>query len=264
MRSILSQEARSVLEDLASRHALLAFDFDGTLAPIVPDRDSAQLRPETRRLLRALALLHPCAVISGRARVDVSARLRGIPLFAIVGNHGAEAGRGPLDRTRREQIVDWKRTLKHDLSLVPGIDVEDKGFSLAVHYRHVPAPAAARHLVLRSAAALDGARVSRGHAVVNVAPCDAPDKGTALLDLVRRAGARPVLYVGDDRTDEYVFGSTCIHVGVRVGRTARSAARWYLAAQPALDDLLRALLAARSRLDGLDGRWEGLARAVEG
>jgi trehalose 6-phosphate phosphatase len=262
MRSILSDEARCLLEELASRHALLAFDFDGTLAPIVADRDAAQLRPETRQLLRALSLLHPCAVISGRARGDVSARLRGIPLFAIVGNHGAEAGRGPLDRTRREQLVGWMRSLKQDLSLVPGIDVEDKGFSLAVHYRHVPAPAAARQLVLRATTALEGARVSRGHAVVNVAPGDAPDKGTALLDLVRRAGPRPVLYVGDDRTDEHVFRSASIDVGVRVGRTARSAARWYLATQRALDDLLRAMLSARSRLDGLGGRWEGLARAV--
>jgi hypothetical protein len=49
---------------------------------------------------------------------------------------------------------------------------------------------------------------------------------------------------------------------VRVGRTARSAARWYLATQHALDDLLRAMLSARSRADGLGGRWEGLARAV--
>ncbi len=264
MRSILSDEARSLLGDLASRHALLAFDFDGTLAPIVPDRDAAQVRPETRPLLRALSVLYPCAVISGRSRADVSARLRGLPLFAIVGNHGAEAGRGPLDRTQRERLVEWKRSLKHDLSLVPGIDVEDKGFTLAVHYRHVPAPAAARDLVLRAAAELDGARVSRGRAVVNVAPCDAPDKGTALSDLVRRAGPRPVLYVGDDRTDEQVFRSASVDVGVRVGRTARSLARWYVSRQAAVDDLLRALLAARSRVDGQERRWEGLVRAVGG
>lgn len=263
MKSILSDEARPLVDELASRHALLAFDFDGTLAPIVSDRHAAQIRPETRPLLRAVSILYPCAVISGRARADVLARLRGFPLFAVVGNHGAEAGQGPLDRTRRERLEDWKRSLKHDLSLVPGIDVEDKGFTLAVHYRHVPAPAAARALVLRAAAELDGARVSRGRAVVNVAPCDAPDKGTALSCLVRRAGGRPVLYVGDDHTDERVFRSTSIGVGVRVGRTARSAAQWYLPTQAALDDLLRALLAARSRLDGMGGRWQGLSRAVD-
>jgi hypothetical protein len=51
-------------------------------------------------------------------------------------------------------------------------------------------------------------------------------------------------------------------VGVRVWRTARSAARWYLPAQVAVDELLRALLAARTRRDGRGDRWEGLARAI--
>ncbi len=262
MRPILSPDGRAALEDLAARHALLAFDFDGTLAPIVADRNAARARPETLAMLRALAILFPCVIVSGRARADVAARVSRIPLFAVIGNHGAEAGYGSVDRRRREELLAWKRSLKSELSLVPGIDVEDKGFSLAVHYRQVPSWAAARHLSLRVAASLDGARVSGGHAVVHVAPADAPDKGTAIGELLRRVGPRPVLYVGDDRTDEQVFRSPSVEVGVRVGRTARSAAPWYLPAQAAIDDLLRALLSARTRRDGRGDRWEGLARAV--
>ena len=262
MRSILSPDGLAVLDDLAARHALLAFDFDGTLAPIVADRDEARVRPETLAVLRVLAILYPCAIVSGRARADVAARVSRIPFIAVIGNHGAEAGYGPVDRSVRGDLAAWKRRLKSELSFVPGIDVEDKGFSLAVHYRQVPSWAAARHLSLRAASSLEGARVSGGHAVVHVTPADAPDKGTAIGELLRRIGHRPVLYVGDDRTDEEVFRSPLIEVGVRVGRTARSAARWYLPAQAAVDELLRALLAARTRRDGRGDRWEGLARAI--
>lgn len=260
MNRILSAEGLGALDDLAARHALLAFDFDGTLAPIVADRAAACVPAATRRMLRALSLLYPCAVVSGRARADVAARLDRIPLFAVVGNHGAEAGFGRLDRARRARVAAWLRTLKKDLSLVPGLDVEDKWFSVAVHYRHVPSRAAARALVMAVASTLEGARVFSGHAVVNVVPREAPDKRAAVRELVRRAGPRPVLYVGDDRTDEDVLGA--VDVGVRVGRTARSAARWYLAAQAAVDDLLRALLAARTRHDGIGDRADRLALAV--
>ena len=264
MKAILTADARGALDGLAAGRALLAFDFDGTLAPIVADRDVAEMPPETRRLLRALSLLYPCVVVSGRARADVAARVAGIPLFAVVGNHGAEAGHGPLDRSRRAQVCGWVRALKRELGLVPGIDVEDKWFTIAVHYRHVRSRGAARALVIRAASALEGARVFGGHAVVNVVPCDAPDKGSAIEELLQRAGPRPVLYVGDDRTDEDVFQSPHVDVGVRVGRTARSAAGWYVSRQTGIDELLRALIAARTRHDGLGDRADGLVRAVGG
>jgi trehalose 6-phosphate phosphatase len=264
MKTILSVDARGDLDDLAAGRALLAFDFDGTLAPIVSDRGAAEMRPETRGLFRALALLYPCAVISGRARADVAARLVRIPLFAVIGNHGAEAGHGPLDRSRRARVLGWVRRLKRELGVLAGVDIEDKWFSIAVHYRHARPRAAVRSLVTRAASALEGARVFGGHAVVNVVPCEAPDKGSAIGELLRRAGPRPALYVGDDRTDEDVFRSPHVNIGVRVGRTARSAAPWYVPSQMAVDDLLRALLAARTRIDGLGHRSESLARAVGG
>jgi trehalose 6-phosphate phosphatase len=262
VRPILAPQSASVLERVARHQALLAFDFDGTLAPIVPDREAAELPEETRRLLRALALLYPCAVVSGRARADVARRLAGIPLAAVVGNHGAEAGRGPLDRTRRSRLLGWKRVLGDAIAGQPGVELEDKGFSIAVHYRHAPSLAAARRGVLRAANALEGARIFGGHAVVNVVPEDAPDKGVAIEELMARTGRQLVLYAGDDRTDEAVFRSPRVEVGVRVGRTARSAARWFIPGQRAMDDLLRALIDARTRLDGLGDRSTGVIRAI--
>jgi trehalose 6-phosphate phosphatase len=156
------------------------------------------------------------------------------------------------------------RRLRRDLSGVEGVDVEDKWFSIAIHYRHAPSRAAARRLVTSASAGLEGARIFGGHAVVNAVPEEAPDKGSAIEELLGRAGPRPVLYVGDDRTDEDAFGARHVDVAVRVGRTARSAARWYVPHQEAVDDLLRALISARTRRDGLGDRSAGLLRAVGG
>jgi trehalose 6-phosphate phosphatase len=262
MKTILSDEGRRELDALAAEHALLAFDFDGTLAPIVGDRHAARVSPRRRGLMRTLALLYPCAVVSGRPRADVARRVGAIPLVAVVGSHGAEPGYGPRDHSLRGLVVDWLRTLRGELSLVPGVDVEDKWFSVAVHYRDVPSRSGGRALVLAAAGALDGARVVPGRSVVNVLPREAPHKGTALGELVRRIGRRPVLYVGDDRTDEYAFGCESTRLGVRVGRTARSRARWYVPDEAAVDDLLAALIAARTRRDGLADRAERLARSL--
>ncbi|HKU43339.1 MAG TPA: trehalose-phosphatase, partial [Polyangiales bacterium] len=71
MKHVLSRENREVLAQLARTRVLLAFDYDGTLAPIVAQRDRAHMRARTRRLLARVCALYPCAVISGRSRLDV-------------------------------------------------------------------------------------------------------------------------------------------------------------------------------------------------
>ena len=68
MNRILSAANVDVLAQYAWSRVLLAFDFDGTLAPIVPDRDDARMRPRTRALLEEICRRYPCAVISGRSR----------------------------------------------------------------------------------------------------------------------------------------------------------------------------------------------------
>ena len=77
MKHILAPENADVLAQLAWSHVLLAFDFDGTLAPIVEDRDRAAMRERTRGLLVRLCALYPCAVISGRSRGDRRRPARG-------------------------------------------------------------------------------------------------------------------------------------------------------------------------------------------
>jgi trehalose 6-phosphate phosphatase len=262
MKNILSDEARSVLDGVARERMLLAFDFDGTLAPLSDDRDAARMRDSTRALMRLVCLLHPCAVISGRARADVARRVEGIPLVAIVGNHGAEAGHGPVDRTVRNIVAGWREAVRSRLREVRGVEIEDKGLSLAIHYRRAASQDVAEREVTDVAGALEGARVLRGHAVVNVVPRDLHDKGMALARLASRLGRDRALYVGDDTTDEDAFRCEATAVGVRVGRSPASAARYSVPSQDEVDELLRALVRARRRLDGLDDRIDGLERML--
>jgi trehalose 6-phosphate phosphatase len=257
---ILSPAATDVLSRIALDRTLLAFDFDGTLAPIVADRDAANMRVSTRALFRTAALLYPCAVVSGRTRKDVAARVRDIPLVAVVGNHGAEPGFGPVDLAIAARVSRWRPVLG-DL-VARGVDVEDKRFSLALHYRSAASWPDAERAIDQAVRRLDGARVIRGQALVNVIPEEAPTKGDAMRALCDRLGARVAVYVGDDRTDEDAFETPVASLSIRVGDSASSAARYFVPGQEEVDDLLRALIATRTAQDGLGGRWRSLVRAV--
>ncbi|WP_242360133.1 MULTISPECIES: trehalose-phosphatase [Anaeromyxobacter] len=259
---LLAAPSRQAIAAIAHDRALLAFDFDGTLAPIVDEPGRALMRPDTRALLRVAALLYPCVVVSGRSRADLAPRLEGVPLVAWVGNHGAEAGFGPVDRSPRGTVLGWRAALTARLGDLPGVEIEDKGLSIAIHYRRAAEPAAAELAIREAAATLPGARVFGGHAVVNAVPADAPTKGDAIAELLERSGCRTALYVGDDATDEDAFRAPGV-VGVVIGASEASAAAYRLASQDAIDDLLRLLVEERSRLDGRESRAESLARAVQ-
>src|SRR5512134_2919992 len=127
-------EASAVVDQIARERTLLAFDFDGTLAPIVDDRSAAAMRAETRALLRATSLLYPCAVISGRTRADVAARVQDVPLVAIVGCHGAEPGFGPIDTGLERRVASWRAALSGALADAD-VEIEDKRLGIALHYR---------------------------------------------------------------------------------------------------------------------------------
>ena len=133
MRYLFSRDGTQVLTPLADSRALLAFDFDGTLSPIVRQKDAACMRPATAELFAQLCMLFPCAVVSGRSQKDVAGRLNGaIPKY-VLGNHGLEPGPNLDDFERETQEV--RALLQSDLANCHGVEIEDKRFSLAVHYR---------------------------------------------------------------------------------------------------------------------------------
>ena len=247
MRHILARDQRATLRGFARSNVLLAFDYDGTLAPIVSQPDRAAMRLRTRRLLGRLARLYPCVVVSGRSRGDLRRRLRGIGILRAIGNHGIEAAR--RQREFRALVRDWRVALSGKLDGLSGVMVEDKGLSLAIHYRRSRRKARSRDAVLRSASALRRARVFGGKEVVNVVPTRAPHKGTALEKERVRLGCETTLYVGDDETDEDVFSLRTRKrlLGIRVGVKAGSAADYCLRDQTQIDSLLRALIGLREK-----------------
>jgi trehalose 6-phosphate phosphatase len=223
---------------------LLAFDFDGTLAPIVADPASARLRPRTRRLLAEVAQKYPCVVISGRNRADVARRLAGIRLRRVFGNHGIEPS--PAFPAARRAVRRWQACLMPRLEGVAGIVFDNKGASLAIHYRKSRNRPAALKAILAATADLTEARVLQGLLAVDLLPKGAPNKATALQSELRRLGCKTALYLGDDQTDEDVFalGRRLPVLAVRVGRKPRSLAPYYLPSQADVDALLAVLLDA--------------------
>jgi trehalose 6-phosphate phosphatase len=249
MRYLLSSRNVGVLAQLAWSRVLLAFDFDGTLAPIVADRQEAAMRKRTAQLLARACTLYPCAVISGRSQSDVLGRLAGARVRYVVGNHGLEPGT-ELAYFARE-TARAAPVLRESLASLSGIDVEDKRYSLAVHYRRSRHKASARAAIDDAVAALPcQMRTIRGKQVVNLVPEGAPHKGDALIQLRKLADADTALYVGDDLTDEDVF--TLDQPGrlltVRVGVSRSSAAAYFLRHQSEIDTVLAKL--ARSRGEG--------------
>ena len=245
MKSILARVNREVLRQFTWSRVLLAFDYDGTLAPIVSSPAKATMRPSTRSLIQELVELYPCIVISGRARSDAIRRLRGVGLHEIVGNHGMEPGhaRGKIAAT----VASWRPLLDERLAAFRGVEIEDKGFSVAIHYRQSRQKKMARDAILRAASTLRDVRLIGGKQVVNILLTNAPHKGMALERQRVRLQCDTAIYVGDDEADEDVFAldQPGQLLGIRVGRSRSSAAAYFIESQREIDELLRVLLEFR-------------------
>jgi trehalose 6-phosphate phosphatase len=257
MRNILARANHEVLQQFAWSKMLLAFDYDGTLAPIVSDPDKAIMRHTTRRLLEELVPLYPCMVISGRAQRDVMRRLHGIGVHKIVGNHGAEPWHGtsrPVNKSDR-----WHRLLSERLSGLRGVKIEDKGLSIAIHYRQSREKRLARSAILDAASMLGEVRLMGGKQVINILPQGAPHKGIALERERARLKCDTAIYVGDDETDEDVFAldQPGQLLTIRVGQRRSSAAAYFIESQRRIDDLLRVLLKLRQEADIARPAWRG-------
>jgi trehalose 6-phosphate phosphatase len=247
MRNALARTNLEVLQQLAWSNALLAFDFDGTLAPIVADPDRAGMRARTRDLLEELTALYPVCVISGRAQRDVRARLDGICVREVVGNHGLEPWHASDSFVA--EVQRWLPILAEELATHRGVVVEDKSFSVAIHYRASRAKKEAQAAIARATERLGRVRVVGGKQVVNVLPHDAPHKGIALERVRAKLRCDTALFVGDDETDEDVF--TLDQPGqllsIRVGERGDSAADFCIDDQRSIDALLQVLIDLRHK-----------------
>jgi len=245
-RHLFSPEGQASLDAICRRDPLLAFDFDGTLAPIVARPEDARISAALSRRLAQLAVRRPLAIVTGRSVGDVRPRLGFEPGW-IVGNHGAENPIAPAS-TETVQALDALRRHLADAEpalAAAGVRVEDKQHSLALHYRLARDRDAALAAIDTTLGTLDtGLRRFGGKCVVNVVGADAPDKADAIFALVAAAGCESALFVGDDVNDEVVFERAPLHwLTLRVGREPASQARFFLDSQSEVAQLLEQLLA---------------------
>jgi trehalose 6-phosphate phosphatase len=211
----------AVLRDARAEAGMLlvGLDFDGTLAPIVPVPDDAQMPETTRAVLAALARRGdtPVAIVSGRSLADLRARVPVADIY-FAGNHGLEIEGPDVQRVHpdaaaaRPLLERMAAELRRDLPALPGVIVEDKGLTLSVHYRMVHDEADGeliREQVRRHAQRQSGVTLTEGKKVVEIRPAVDWDKGRA-FEFLRSSlealhGRAPALFIGDDRTDEDVF-----------------------------------------------------------
>ena len=143
----------------------------------------------------------------------------------------------------------WLPILKEHLRRFRGVAIEDKRFSVAIHYRHEPRKQAARAAIAAAVRELGAARLVGGKQVVNILPGEAPHKGLALERELLKTGCNKAIYIGDDDTDEDVFAlRDCRRLlSIRVGLNRSSLAKYYIRSQREIDRVIRKLVHLRAK-----------------
>lgn len=255
-------ETRDLLEAppdewIAGDPAVLFLDYDGTLVPIAPTPEAARPAEGVREVLWALlARGHEVVIVSGRRAAEVREWLD-IDGLVYMGNHGLEVLGGeqpPVQEAAaglRDQLGRLAEEIRARLGEIAGLIVEEKGYSVSVHYRLVAPPLVGRVTqVVRALAERAGPWmvVTRGKRVLELRPSLPWDKGRAVLWwLESRYGPRwsestHPIYIGDDRTDEDAFAAINGRgITVAVAPEGPTAAAYYLRNPGEVLDFLRRL-----------------------
>jgi len=199
------------------RAALIAADFDGTLAPIVADPEAARAHPGAVPVLAALACsVGTVAVITGRPAAQAVAYggLEAVPGLIVLGVYGRQRWQdGALTSLDPPPSVEAARQalpgVLRRAGAAEGTWLEDKGEALAVHTRRAADPEVALRALrdpLAELAAGLGLAADHGRLVIELRP-PGVDKGTALTGLATERAARSVLFCGDDLGDLPAFAA---------------------------------------------------------
>jgi trehalose 6-phosphate phosphatase len=199
-----------LLEDPATSAVLT--DFDGTLAPIVPDPAAAVALPGVAETLDALARRFAVVgVVSGRPAAFLAERLRGagpaVRLYGVYGLEWIEDGvvcrdpRAEPWRRAATEVADAARTAFAG----EGVGVEDKGGSVTVHWRQAPEAGARVQDFTATWAARTGLSPQPGRMAVELRPPVPIDKGAVVEALAR--GSTAACFAGDDAGDLAAFAA---------------------------------------------------------
>ena len=217
-----TEVAEAVARRMGDRHVLLLTDYDGTLAELAPTPQEAALTDAARDALSSVAGVgrFTIGIVSGRRLADVTERVGPAAAYAA-GLHGLEiesrsaAFRHYALNTARPIIEKVEKEAYVHLSWCPGVLLENKTYALTCHVRLAPDELAESALGTFEAIAepyleVGTLRMLIGARAMELLPAADWNKGRA-VDWIRRQVSRrlgqpvPVVYLGDDRTDEDAF-----------------------------------------------------------
>lgn len=246
------KELPSIREDWA-----MFLDVDGTLLDFAETPDQVVVPPD---LLNILGRLHgylggAVALVSGRKIADLDRLFS--PLFLpAAGQHGAElretANNVIVRASPPASLAAVSAALRHFAASRPGLLVEDKNSSVAVHYRREPRYRHELEEFTQAAVAANSRELEMLEAVmaIDVKP-RAVDKGRAVAWFMDRAafGGRVPVFIGDDRTDEDGFAAVTERAGyaIQVGTSRPRVAPWHIAGPADLRQWLQAGVADLTR-----------------
>jgi trehalose-phosphatase len=232
-----------VFKKLATgRKIALFLDFDGTLVPIQKDPEQCFLSNKIKTQLLLLAG-SPCCylmVLSGRALSDIKKRI-GIRKIYYGGNHGLDIS-GPNLRFTHPKALILKlviecvtRKLKKEITNIEGAWLENKKFSVSLHFRSVRKeniPLIKRVFYIVANEFIEGKRLSviKGKKVIELTPNVSWNKGSAVLWILKQLKNTCVpIYIGDDQTDETAFKALNRKgITIRIGKSKKTVANYYL------------------------------------
>ena len=233
-----------------ARRVFLFLDFDGTLAPIRRRPEQVRLAPDLRRFLDSISSIGTTvAIISGRGLSDVRRRA-GVRGIWYAGAHGyfLQSPRGKrislLTAAQLAQINGVLRSLRTELRRLPGIQVEPKEATVAVHYRRASRSSQghALRILTQVVNRSPNLKIMHGKKVWEILPSARVDKWTAASAILRKekwSFSRDLLfYFGDDTTDEAIF-RRMKGISVAVGRRSGTAARYFVRSPVEVKKFLR-------------------------
>ena len=231
-----------VEQKLNARALLLFLDFDLTLSPLARNPSHAFLPVSTKNVLKEISAHIPVVVITGRKLSDIKKRV-GIKNLICIGNHGLVheksgiAKSTPLSILSKNGLKEIKKKFLNLARKYPGVLVEEKKFTLALHYRLLPRENKSAFMadVEKNPPHLKkhGLRGSFDKKTFDVRPDTKTDKGTAclwVLKTIQNKSPKRIIpiYIGDGKTDEDAFRALPNGITVRVGKSQRSLANYYV------------------------------------
>lgn len=257
-QSTMADAERTLAEDVSRRaqgkHLIILLDFDGTLCDFAPDPQAVLLPVGLRDVLINLQKRATVGIVSGRRLHDIRARV-GIDSAVFAGLHGLEIeGLGerflhPDVEKARAAVAEVSKGLHAIAASLPGAFVEEKGASVALHYRQTDLPG--QRAALESFGTLAAPliargllRLMRGSYVLELLPNIDWNKGHAVQWIMDRVehqkGPVFVVYIGDDVTDQDAL-KVVQGEGLAIAASDRVTADVHIDGPPAVERFLRAL-----------------------